>query len=69
MGGGISLSPLVVVLEDTKSQVLQIAAGPYHTLVTWPKKFEVKGGFYDEKCWFMNALLKCFLIANLQLRF
>lgn len=33
VGGGISLSPLVVSLEDTKAQVLQIAAGPYHTLV------------------------------------
>eukprot|EP00913_Durusdinium_trenchii_P025566 g23996.t1 len=34
VGGGISLSPRVVSFgDDTKTQVLQIAAGPYHTLV------------------------------------
>lgn len=52
VGGGISLSPLVVVLEDTKSQVLQIAAGPYHTLVPGPNlglKSEVKGDFMMRK--------------------
>ena len=33
--GGIAPSPLLVALEElSKAQVLQIAAGPYHTLAT-----------------------------------